>query len=139
MISKCKNMFHWLSGQPLTLMDVYKKRFDWPPQEYVNLNERTDVSRGHVFVTGASENHYEFVYYYRRQTKFAKVMFLYVCVCPLGGGGCYPRMHCSRSRGGGAILACIEGGIPACLQQVSSWGGIPPCLAGFQAHTQRES
>ena len=50
--------FDWLSGQPLTLMDVYKKRFDWPPREYVNLNERTDVSRGHVFVTAASENHF---------------------------------------------------------------------------------
>ena len=50
--------FDWLSGQPLTLMDVYKKRFDWPPQEYVNLNERTDVSRGLVFVTGTSENHF---------------------------------------------------------------------------------
>ena len=43
-------------------MDVYKKRFVWPPLEYVHLNESTDVSRGHVFVTAASENHYEFVY-----------------------------------------------------------------------------
>ena len=40
------------------LLDVYKKRFDWPPREYVNLNENTDVSRGFVFVTGCSENHF---------------------------------------------------------------------------------
>ena len=57
--------------------------------------------------------------FYRPQTKFAKVMFLQVSVCPQGGG----------------IPACIAGGIPACLA-----GGIPACLAGLQgalqAHTR---
>ena len=45
------------------MLDEYRDRFDWPPREYVILNESTDVSRGHVFVTGASENHYEFVFF----------------------------------------------------------------------------
>ena len=56
-------------------------------------------------------------YFYRLQTKFAKVMFLHVSVIlSTGGGGVVdPSMPCSRSRGG---------------------GGIPACLAGFQAHTQ---
>ena len=40
------------------LLDMYKKRFDWPPREYVTVNHDTDVSHGHVFVTGASENHF---------------------------------------------------------------------------------
>ena len=37
---------------------------------------------------------------YRPQTKFAKVMFLHVSVCPRGVGG---------------IPVCIAGGIPVCL------------------------
>ena len=37
------------------------KRFDWPPKEYVNLTIDTDVSRGYVLVTGASENHFKYV------------------------------------------------------------------------------
>ena len=58
---------------------------------------------------------------YRPQTKFAKVMFLHVCVCPQGGW--YPSMHCrwypsmpcSRSPEGSAPK-----GVPApggCLPQ----------------------
>ena len=65
------------------MLDKYKERFDWPPQEYVNLNERTDVSRGHVFVTGASENHYEFVYYYNCEWQIQDFL--------LGSRGCQPR------------------------------------------------
>ena len=64
-------------------------------------------------------------YNYHPQTKFVKVMFLQVCVCPWGGV---------------AIPACIAGGIPACLAAgVWGGGGIPACLEGFQAHTQRGS
>ena len=55
------------------------------------------------------------------RNEVVKVMFLQVSVCPRGGGGdqsmpCrwYPSMPCSRSWG----------------------GGIPACLAGFQAHIQ---
>ena len=60
---------------------------------------------------------------YRPQTKFAKVMFLHVSVCPRGGG-------CG-------IPACLAGGIPACLAAGLRVGGcIPAWLAGFQAHTQ---
>ena len=37
-------------------------------------------------------------------------------------------MPCSRSTRGGAIPACIVGGIPACL---AAWGcAIPACIAG---------
>ena len=54
-----KIQFHWFAGKPLILLDVYKKRFDWSPQEYVNLNDSTDVSRGVVFVTGSSANHFK--------------------------------------------------------------------------------
>ena len=43
---------------------------------------------------------------------------------------------CPKGRGVG-ILACIAGGIPACLAAgLQRGGGIPACLAGFQAHTQ---
>ena len=49
--------------------------------------------------------------YYRPQTKFAKVMFLLMSVCPWG----VVSQHA--------------------LQQVLG-GSIPACLAGFQAHTQ---
>ena len=60
---------------------------------------------------------------YRPQMKFAKVIFFTLGEGG-GGNGWYPSMHCrwypnlpcSRSRGGR--------------------GGIPTCLAGFQAHTQ---
>ena len=54
-----KIQFHWFVGKPLILLDIYKKRFDWPPPEYVNLNDSTDVSRGVVFVTGSSANHFK--------------------------------------------------------------------------------
>ena len=41
---------------------------------------------------------------------------------------------------GGAIPACIAGGIPAWFAAgLGGGGGIPACLAGFQAHTQRRS
>ena len=44
-------------------------------------------------------------------------MFLHMCVCPSLHCRWYPSMPCSRSAVG---------------------GGIPACLAGFQAHTQGE-
>ena len=59
--SNLKIQFHCFVGKPLILADVYKERFDWSPQEYVNLNESTDISRGFVFVTGFSANHFEYV------------------------------------------------------------------------------
>ena len=68
----------------------------------------------------------------------AKVMFLLVSVILSMGGGCYPSMHCrwypsmpcSRSPGGAAILACIAGGIPACLAAGLQGDAIPVCIAG---------
>ena len=41
-----------------------------------------------------------FVYYYRPQTKFAKVMFLQVFVCPRGG---------MRGCSGGACMVALGG------------------------------
>ena len=62
------------------MADVYKERFDWPPREYVNLNETTDVSRGFVFVTGSSANHFKYVIKYF-------VLVCFVTVVDLGGAG----------------------------------------------------
>ena len=54
--------------------------------------------------------------YYRPQTKFAKVMFLQVSVCPRGGiHGCL----------GGAWLLRGEGGT-----YVVAWGGVHGCSRG---------
>ena len=39
-------------------------------------------------------------YYYFLQTKFAKVMFLQVSVCPQQGGACMVA-------GGGGVVACV--------------------------------
>ena len=55
------------------------------------------------------------------RNEVAKVMFLQECVCPLGGG--VVTQH--------ALQVVSQ----HALQQVSG-GGIPVCLAGFQAHTQ---
>ena len=52
---------------------------------------------------------------YRPQTKFAKVMFLHVSVCPRGGG----------------IPACLAGGIPAWLAGLRERGVVSrPTSAG---------
>ena len=94
---------------------------------------------------------------YRPQTKFAKVMFshLFVSHSVHRGGGWYPSMHCSRSRGmvsqhalqisrptptgevEGSGLGGLQGPHPGGLQahiqgglQAHTWGG------GLQAHTQ---
>ena len=63
---------------------------------------------------------------YHLQMKFVKVIFLHVSVI--------------LSTGTSAISACVAGSIPACLA-AGLWGGggVPACLAGFQAHTQGES
>ena len=53
--------------------------------------------------------------YYRQQTKFAKVMFLHVSVCPQGGGVSQHALQVSVYR-----------------------GGIPACIAGLPAHTQEK-
>ena len=51
--------------------------------------------------------------YYRPQTKFAKVMFLQVCVCPQGGrawqGACIVGVGGVHG-GGGAYMGCVHGG-----------------------------
>ena len=67
--------------------------------------------------------------FYRLQTKFAKVMFLQVSVCPGGGGipACIAGGIPACLAAGGGISACIAGGIPACL---AAGGGIPACIAG---------
>ena len=54
---------------------------------------------------------------YHLQTKFAKVMFLHMCVCPQGG-------TCSKGAGG-----LVAGRVPA-PWGVWSWGGLVPggCL-----------
>ena len=64
------------------------------------------------------------LFYYHSQIKFATFMFLHVSVILSTGRG-------------SAILACIAGGIPACLAAgLRGVGGIPAWVAGFQAHTQ---
>ena len=73
-------------------------------------------------------------YNYRPQTKFAKVMFLQVSVCPQGGrawllqggpawllrGGCV----CAWLLPGG-MRGCSQGGMHGC-----SWGGMHGCSGG---------
>ena len=70
-------------------------------------------------------------YFYRPQTKFAKVMFLHPSVSHSvhGGGG---------RRGGGVCRVVSQHALQVvsqhALQQVSGGGksgGIPACLAGF--------
>ena len=51
------------------------------------------------------------LFYYRPQTKFAKVMFLQVCVCPRGGRACF--------LGGGH--ACFPG-VCGCRGGMCGWG-----------------
>ena len=57
---------------------------------------------------------------YRPQTKFAKVMFLQVSVCPHGGGMC----GCS----GGGMHGCCWGGMCGCCR-----GGLRGCCRGGHA------
>ena len=121
MMSQCKNKFHWLLGQPLTLMDVYRKRFDWPPREYVNLTESMDVSRGHVFVTGASENHYGFVYLPPANEVWGKVIFSEVCV------------KNSVHRGGSAS---VHAGIPPILRTRHTLPDQAPLRPGNHPRTR---
>ena len=80
-------------------------------------------------------------HYYRPQTKFAKVMFLHVSVCPQGEGW-YPSMHCRWYPS-----------MP-CIRSPGGWYASMPCRfpcphlggyvegnlagGGFQAHTQGE-
>ena len=81
-------------------------------------------------------------FYYRPQTKFAKVMFLYVSVILSGGGRGYPSMHCrwypsmpcSRSPGGGGVIQACLAGFQAHTQEESS--GVWPGVGGLQADTQ---
>ena len=49
--------------------------------------------------------------YYRPQTKFAKVMFLQVCVCPHGGGACVVAGGHVWLPGGACVVA---GGVHGC-------------------------
>ena len=81
--------------------------------------------------------------YYRPQTKFTKVTFLHVCVCPRGGGGGYPSMPCSRCPcrfpgphpGEGEIEGSDQGGSPGQHPGGLLWGCLLPG-EGLQAHTQ---
>ena len=54
----------------------------------------------------------DWVYFYRPQTKFAKVMFLQVLVCPWGRG----------------LGLCLGGLCPGGLRR-GGWGGL--CLGGL--------
>ena len=96
---------------------------------------------------------------YGPQTKFAKVMFLHVSVCPRGGGW-YPSMPC-RSPGGGAypsmpcrfpgphsrgsLRGLAEGGSPGPHKgegglQAHTQGGSPgPYLGGVSQHALRQT
>ena len=87
---------------------------------------------------------------YCPQTKFAKVMFLQVSVCPQGGmHGCWGGVHgCSRGREGECVHGCSGGG-PAWLlgggchawllqgQGFHAWllwgGGLHGCSGGGPA------
>ena len=64
-------------------------------------------------------------YYYLPQTKFAKVMFLQVSVCPHGGGVCMvaPGGHVWLLWGGACVVA-LEGAVHGCSREVCgcSWG-----------------
>ena len=61
--------------------------------------------------------------YYRPQTKFAKVMFSQVSVCPLGGGGWVVLCVSASGPGGGDV----------CHTHTRPPGQIPPaqCMLGY--------
>ena len=63
--------------------------------------------------------------HYRPQTKFAKVMFLQVSVCPQGGRG-----HAWLLRGG--MRGCSRGGVLGCSGGHAwlLWGGMRGCSGG---------
>ena len=63
--------------------------------------------------------------FYRPQTKFAKVIFLQVSVCPRGGGGmrgCRGAVH-GCVAGGGAFDCLLGVGVGACVVA----GGVRGC------------
>ena len=81
------------------------------------------------------------LFYYRPQTKFTKVMFLQVCVCPQGRGACvlpgghecFPGGACFPG-GCGYRGACVVGGVHGCggacmVAGVCAWlqGGMHGC------------
>ena len=72
---------------------------------------------------------------YRPQTKFAKVMFLQVPVCPKCGGGGYPNMHCrwypSMPCSRGIFRPTSRGKVEDSGQE----GFSRPTPGGLQAHT----
>ena len=76
--------------------------------------------------------------YYRPQTKFAKVMFLHVSVCPRGGWGWYPSMPCSR--GWYPRMPCSRGASKPTprgkLRGLARGVSRPTSGEGLQAHTQ---
>ena len=102
-------------------------------------------------------------YFYCPQTKFAKVMFLHMSVCPRGAGGGIPACLAGLRMGGGvyASMPCRfpgphpRGSLKGLARGVSKptpvspgphlgvspgphQGGVSPCphLGGLQAHTR---
>ena len=79
------------------------------------------------------KSNYNFYVYYRPQTKFAKVMFLQVSVCPQGGmhgrGTCMAGGHAWQG-------ACMTGGMcgtGACMAGERGVHGGGVCMAGGHA------
>ena len=70
---------------------------------------------------------------YRPQTKFAKVMFLQVSVCPRGSGGVVSQ-HTLQVVSQHALQG--GGGIPACIAAGGWYPSMPCSRRGLQAHTQ---
>ena len=70
-------------------------------------------------------------YYYRPQTKFTKVMFLHVSVCPQGGGDAWS--------GGGSAPRGVGVDIPPFVTATAAGGthptGMHPCLEYFLPKT----
>ena len=69
---------------------------------------------------------------YRPQTKFAKVMFLQVSVCPWGGHVWLLRGVCVVALGGACVVAPGQGGHAWLLQGghawfLRGWGGVRGC------------
>ena len=79
--------------------------------------------------------------FYRPQTKFAKVMFLHVSVCPQGGGipACLagPQAYTKgevEGSGGGGLQAHTRGEVGG-----SGWGVSRPTPGGVSQHALRQT
>ena len=92
---------------------------------YINIY---DCPKG-LFAQGYGVDHF---FYYRPQTKFAKVMSLQVSVCPQGEGGCVAG-GCLWQEGVHGRRACVVGGM--CGGGMCGRRACMPCMLSPLADT----